>query len=301
MLKEFGQDLKKLRELKGISLAEISAETRINIKFLQLLENGVFDFQPETYVRSFIKEYAKAINENENQLINDYDKAKAGFYSRRKFTDNLNQESASENLDNQQQELHEISDDVIYNKSLLTNQPDYYKKNNSASYTNNEKSYKPVIQKILIAILIAVILAGIYFLIDYLNSQSNKKTDVTPKTFDEIASDYEGKINKQQIDSARILDSLKNLAKKDSLFLSVKALKDIKIKLYIDEKSEPIDELISAKDSVTFSAKEKFRFSANTSQNVELYLNGKYLKKSNLSSTSSIKNLIINKEGIQQQ
>jgi transcriptional regulator with XRE-family HTH domain len=301
MLKEFGQDLKKLRELKGISLAEISAETRINIKFLQLLENGVFDFQPETYVRSFIKEYAKAINENENQLINDYDKAKAGFYSRRKFTDNLNQESASENLDNQQQELHEISDDVIYNKSLLTNQPDYYKKNNSASYTNNEKSYKPVIQKILIAILIAAILAGIYFLIDYLNSQSNKKTDVTPKTFDEIASDYEGKINKQQIDSARILDSLKNLAKKDSLYLSVKALKDVKIKLYIDDKSEPIDELISAKDSVTFSAKEKFRFSANTSQNVELYLNGKYLKKSNLSSNSSIKNLIINKEGIQQQ
>lgn len=301
MLKEFGQDLKKLRELKGISLAEISAETRINIKFLQLLENGVFDFQPETYVRSFIKEYAKAINENENQLINDYDKAKAGFYSRRKFTDNLNQESASENIENQQQELHEISDDVIYNKSLLTNQPDYYKKNNSASYTNNEKSYKPVIQKILIAILIAAILAGIYILIDYLNSQSNKKTDVTPKSFDEIASDYEGKINKQQIDSARILDSLKSLAKKDSLYLSVKALKDIKIKLYIDDKSEPIDEFISAKDSITFSAKEKFRFSANTNQNVELYLNGKYLKKSNLSSSSSIKNLIINKEGIQQQ
>ena len=62
MLKEFGLDLKKLRELKGISIAEISAESRINTKFLQQLEAGNFDFQPETYIRSFIKAYARALN-----------------------------------------------------------------------------------------------------------------------------------------------------------------------------------------------------------------------------------------------
>ena len=50
MLKEFGQDLKKLRELKGISIAEISAESRINTKFLNLIENGNFDLQPENYI-----------------------------------------------------------------------------------------------------------------------------------------------------------------------------------------------------------------------------------------------------------
>src|SRR5690349_8877789 len=85
MLKEFGQDLKKLRELKGISIAEISAESRINTKFLANIENGIFDFQPEAYIRSFLKSYARALDENESQLLNEYDKAKAGFYARRKF------------------------------------------------------------------------------------------------------------------------------------------------------------------------------------------------------------------------
>src|SRR5258706_16348774 len=83
MLKDFGSDLKKMREAKGISLAEISAETRINPKFLNLIESGVFNFQPETYVRAFLKEYARAIGENETRLLNDYDKAKSGFYAKR--------------------------------------------------------------------------------------------------------------------------------------------------------------------------------------------------------------------------
>src|SRR5258706_14377054 len=83
MLKDFGSDLKKMREAKGISLAEISAETRINPKFLNLIESGVFNFQPETYVRAFLKEYARAIRDNESRLLMDYDKAKSGYYARR--------------------------------------------------------------------------------------------------------------------------------------------------------------------------------------------------------------------------
>ena len=88
----------------------------------------------------------------------------------------------------------------------------------------------------------------------------------------------------------------------DSLKLTVKAIKDIKIKVYIDDQAEPIDEQITAKDSLILSAREKFRFSANTSQNVDIYLNGRYLKKTNMSSgATSIKNLIITKDGIAPQ
>ena len=86
MLKAFGQDLKKLRESKDISLAEISAQTRINQKFLANIEEGNFDFQPETYIRSFLKAYARSLDENESTVLTDYDKAKSGFYARRKFS-----------------------------------------------------------------------------------------------------------------------------------------------------------------------------------------------------------------------
>lgn len=309
MLKEFGQDLKKLRELKGISIAEISAESRINTKFLNLLESGIFDFQPETYVRSFIKAYARAINENENQLLNEYDKAKAGFYARRKFADeNAKDISAPDAklrisvLENPAKTNEEPEGEPVYQKSLETDKPDYMKlKPEPFEEDTKEFSNRSITQKILLGLLIIAIGTGIYFLVIYLNSSADKKSDVKPKTFNEISSEYENKLNGNKIDSARIKDSLKTLAEKDSLSLTIKAIKDIKIKVYIDDANEVIDENLSAKDSLIFKAKEKFRFSANTSQNVDLYLNGKYLKKSGLTPGSSIKNLIITKEGIKQE
>ncbi len=303
MLKEFGQDLKKLRELKGISIAEISAESRINTKFLQLLENGIFDFQPETYIRSFIKAYARSLNENEDQILNDYDKAKAGFYSRKKFAteDAKNLSTLESNLrisviNNPVIKSEEKTEDTVYSKNLDDSKPDYMKAKSSKNETSIEYSNKSVTQKILLGILLLAIGVGIYFLIDYLNNTGEKKSDVKPKSFNEISSDYENKIS-NKIDSTRIKDSLKTLGQMDSLKFTIKALKDINIKVYIDEQTEPFDEQLSAKDSISFMAKEKFRFSASTGQNLELYLNGKYLKKSNLTPGSSIKNILIDKNG----
>lgn len=304
MLKEFGSDLKKLRELKGISIAEISAESRINIKFLQNIENGIFDFQPETYIRSFIKAYARALNENENQILNDYDKAKSGFYARRKFASEENKEIITTDSKLRISVLdHPVKKDEepeqVYSKSIEEDKPDYMKPRRDDEI-KPEFSNRSVTQKVLLVILILAVVAGIYFLVDYLNNSKEKKSDVKPKSFNEISSEYENKIT-NKIDSARIKDSL-NAIVVDSLKLTVKAIKDIKIKVYIDDQAEPIDEQITAKDSLILSAKEKFRFSANTSQNVDIYLNGRYLKKTNMSSgATSIKNLIITKDGIAPQ
>ncbi len=297
MLKEFGIDLKKLRESKGISLAEISAESRINPKFLQLIESGIFDFQPETYIRSFIKAYARALDENEHFMLNEYDKAKAGFYARRKF------QSDDEQTDSLPDDKLRIKvaepppQEQVFSQGIRNDKPDYYKQNPVDEDPPRRFSARSVTQKVLLVILFLAIAAGVYFLIDYLNSSGDKKTDVKPKSFNEISSDYENKLA-PKVDSNRIRDSLKTLAAADSLKLMVKALKDIKIKVYIDDQPDPVDEEISAKDSLLISAKKQFRFSANANLNVEIYLNGKYLRKPASLSGSSIKNLIINKDGI---
>jgi hypothetical protein len=195
----------------------------------------------------------------------------------------------------------EDTDEPVYSKSLENDKPDYMKSKPVEYDETPEYSNKSITQKILLGVLIVAIIVGIYFLIDYLNNNGEKKSDVKPKTFNEISSDYENKINNKTIDSTRIKDSLKTLAELDSMTLTIKAIKDIKVKLYVDGDTEAYNENLSAKDSIVFKAKEKFRFSSNTSQNVDLYLNGKYLKKANLTPGSSIKNLIITKEGIQQQ
>lgn len=300
MLKEFGQDLRKLRELKGVSIAEISAESRINSKFLVNLENGIFDFQPETYIRSFIKAYARALNENENQLLNDYDKAKAGFYSRRKFLSDEGkeilqpEEKITISVTEQPKKPDIEEEQPVYSETIKEEKPDYFK----AKQAEPEKEFsnRSITQKILLVVLAIAIGAGIYFLIDYLNNSSNKKSEVKPKTFNEISSEYENKLSGKK-DSLESKDTTQNQAV-DSLKLMVKALKDITVKIYIDE-NKLVEEEINAKDSLIVNAKEQFRFSSTGNQSVEIYLNGKYLRKPASLSGTSIKNLIIKKDGIE--
>ncbi|MCH7974117.1 MAG: helix-turn-helix domain-containing protein, partial [Bacteroidetes bacterium] len=55
MLNKFAQELKKAREKADITLQNLSARSRLDIKFLQSIEKGDFSFLPELYVKAFIK------------------------------------------------------------------------------------------------------------------------------------------------------------------------------------------------------------------------------------------------------
>jgi cytoskeletal protein RodZ len=299
LLREFGNDLKQLREHKGISIAEISAETRINPKFLNLIESGVFDFQPETYIRSFLKGYARAIEEDEKRILNDYDKAKAGFYSRRKFAIDESKDTpvklTVKATPAETAPKPEKSLEPVYVQSLKTEKPDYFKP--MKQDPEPEFSNRSITQKILLIVLIIAIGVGIYFLIDYLNSNGDKKSNVKPKSFKEMSSEYENKISGKK-DSTAILDSLKKLSA-DSLHLVIKAIKDIKVIVIVDDDAKKIEEDMDAKDSLVVTAGKQFRFSSSNGPNTDIYLNGRYLRKSVSSKGTSIKNMIINKDGIQ--
>lgn len=69
----FGADLKRHRSEKNISLMDISASTRINLKFLEALETGNFPILPQTYVRAFLREYAEAVGMNPEGVLRTYD------------------------------------------------------------------------------------------------------------------------------------------------------------------------------------------------------------------------------------
>ena len=67
----FSEYLRAERIKKNISLAEISAHTRINIKHLEAIDQGLFDVLPQTYIRSFLKQYALFVGlEPDNILKN---------------------------------------------------------------------------------------------------------------------------------------------------------------------------------------------------------------------------------------
>jgi len=68
-----GHELKRERELRGISLKDIADSTKISIKFFQALENDHLDEIPgEFYIKGVIRAYARSIGLEEEYAINKY-------------------------------------------------------------------------------------------------------------------------------------------------------------------------------------------------------------------------------------
>lgn len=74
--------LKRERELRGISLKQISEETRIGVRFLQALEDDRLDVIPgEFYRRSYLRAYTRYLGLDEDREINVYDFSRKDKYS----------------------------------------------------------------------------------------------------------------------------------------------------------------------------------------------------------------------------
>ncbi|GEM_PF-1062331 len=71
MEKIVGRALRKEREARGVSLADIAAETRIGPRFLQALEEEDFSVFPGTfYIHYYIKNYLRACGADETAFFN---------------------------------------------------------------------------------------------------------------------------------------------------------------------------------------------------------------------------------------
>ncbi len=78
MLKKFAEELVEARKKAGVTLPQIAAKTRIDMKFLDAIERGDFAFLPELYVKAFLKQYAKVIGLDEEEVVEKYEAAKSG-------------------------------------------------------------------------------------------------------------------------------------------------------------------------------------------------------------------------------
>lgn len=78
MVKKFAEELKEARLKEGISLQDIHDKTKVDIKFLESIENGNFEVMPEVYIRAFIKSYASSVGLDVPTVMAKYDAAKSG-------------------------------------------------------------------------------------------------------------------------------------------------------------------------------------------------------------------------------
>lgn len=69
----FGEELKRERELRRISLREISESTKINIRYLEALENNDFRHLPGgVFNKGFVRAFAQFIGVDPDRMVNAY-------------------------------------------------------------------------------------------------------------------------------------------------------------------------------------------------------------------------------------
>ena len=73
-MKPLHEELKEIRLEKGFSLEYISQKTKIRIQFLEKLEEGDFSIVPLTYIRAFLREYAKIVGLDPDLIIAKFEK-----------------------------------------------------------------------------------------------------------------------------------------------------------------------------------------------------------------------------------
>jgi cytoskeletal protein RodZ len=77
-LASFGEELRREREIRGISLKEISDATKISRRFLEALERNDHKTLPaQVFTRGFVREYARYVGLNPEEMVNRYNFASA--------------------------------------------------------------------------------------------------------------------------------------------------------------------------------------------------------------------------------
>jgi cytoskeletal protein RodZ len=69
----FGENLRREREMRGVTLEEISASTKIGVRFLKALEDEDLSRLPGgIFTRSFVRAYAKYLGLDEDHVMAEY-------------------------------------------------------------------------------------------------------------------------------------------------------------------------------------------------------------------------------------
>ncbi len=163
LLQKFSSELKEVREKKEISIEQIFNKTRIDKKYLTAIEENNFDIMPNVYIRAFIKEYAKTIGLNSDEVLDKFSKAKEGI----NYFKDITEESKTESPKQENIKPNVLIDSKVEN-------------------TPKPVEEKPKSNKVLIQVLIGFLLLISIFVIYKLFLTESNTEIVTEKPFDKI-------------------------------------------------------------------------------------------------------------------
>jgi transcriptional regulator with XRE-family HTH domain len=272
MLDKFAEELKETREKKGITLQQMAARTRIDIKFLEAIDDGNFSFLPELYVKAFIKEYAKTLGLDEHETVKRFEEAREGRLSEEKVTESAEKEKQEEEHIplKQKEEKPTVQTKVVHSGKLVRTFTDP----STLRPADRKEDKRKTIITIIGSVAGGAILTVIIFLL-FFSNRSN--IIVEEKPYDEILEQtneerFTVKENEEEIQQvATSTDSLilqiTNTDLADSAWVLV---------IYDDVKTE--DFILIPKRSKTVRAVNNFKFTLGNSGVISLHLNNETLQ-----------------------
>jgi cytoskeletal protein RodZ len=240
-LEQFGEELKKARLEKELSLMDISGETRISLKFLDAIEHGQFQILPQTYVRAFLREYALMTGLDPNDIMQRYESSRQELSSRK-----------TENAAPRQNALQE-----------KTHEEDAEKR---------PYAFTPLQRNIAFGIFIAASV-GLIALLANMNRNPSSGNSVEEVPFDRVVRESEAASLPQSVAAADSVPIIRTL-QPDSLRLEMITQDSVWINILIDGKTGGTY-LFGPKRKRAWTAKERFIVTMGNAGSATFRLNGK--------------------------
>ena len=71
---KFGESLRNERELRGITLEDISARTKVNVRFLEAIEHDDLSALPaKAFAKGFLRSYARVVGLDEDLVLTNFE------------------------------------------------------------------------------------------------------------------------------------------------------------------------------------------------------------------------------------
>lgn len=277
MLSKFAEELRNARLKKGISLEQMAAKTRIDIKFLEAIDNGNFSFLPELYVKAFIKQYAKVVDLDEQETIDMYEEARAGKLLEKDDTKSLLEKKI---------EIEKPVSETKSEETVKTFNDNDAKKINSTP-PDKKKMFR------LLTYVAGIVIVLLIIFVAFFNKSSTIVVEEKPygKVLEETKDRYVVPEKKDEVPNTNIIP--------DSLILQIANVDSVDsawVMVIYDDKSKE-DFLLYPKRSKTVSAFDNFKLTLGNSGVISLILDGQKLKFEGL--RGSVRHYMVSRDTIE--
>jgi hypothetical protein len=282
---KFADELRFQRESKNITLQQIASKTRIDLKFLQAIEDANFELLPEIYIRAFIKEYAQTVDLNPIEVLRKYDEARSGRTEEKTKTDEIHGENRPEII---AEEAAPAVEQAAASKRFGTTEIEPAPVHLSPAKASNNMNFKYIIGA---GILLAA--AVIIYFVFFTGSPEIIREASISDTTDSNGERFE--IKKYTPEDSVAAEGAVIPQSKDSLYISIITTERVWVKVTADGK------LLNQKMEDTgaklnFAAKKSFSVSVGNAGRVKVFLNNKPVE--NIGKPGEIRNLYITADGI---